>query len=49
MAGALEQTPRRPGRQLAQGLPAFTQEQFLEVPERLQRQQDMASPRDLEQ
>ena len=33
MAGVLEQTPRRSGRQLAQGLPAFMQEQFLQVPE----------------
>ena len=41
MAGALELTPRRPRRQLAQGLPTFTQEQFLQVPERLQWQQDM--------
>ena len=43
MAGVLEQTPRRSGRQLAQGLPAFMQEQFLQVPEWLQRHQDMAT------
>ena len=33
--------PSRPGRQAEQGRPCFTQEQFLHLPERLQRQQAM--------
>lgn len=41
----LRQLPRRIGRQLTQDLPAFTQEQFLQVPVRLQRQQVMLVPR----
>ena len=35
----LRHLPRLPGRHLVQGRPALEQEQFLQIPERLQRQQ----------